>query len=158
MRRPAPTSVIEGPRAPQNEVRRSRFRLRLPFVAVALAVVAVAGATSACTPEMVAQQAIEQYWGPDLAPCAEKIAQRESNMEADAVNPRSGTTGLFQLHPVHTKWINQTFGYSFSDMKDPFKNAEVAKALSAEAYRMYHDGWQPWRLSGRAIRGGGCPA
>jgi soluble lytic murein transglycosylase-like protein len=122
-----------------------------------LAVLAVAGATTACTPEEVAKMAISQYWGSNSA-CAEKVVYRESRFQADAVNPSSGTTGLFQLHPVHAPWIKRTFGYEFHEMKDPFKNSEVAKALSAEAYRMYRDGWQPWRYGGQRIPGGGCPA
>ncbi len=44
------------------------------------------------------------------------------------------------------------------DTEHPYKNAKVAKGLSDEAYRYYKDGFQPWRLNGRTIRGGGCPA
>jgi len=101
--------------------------------------------------------AISDHWGRN-APCAERIVQRESRFQAAAVNPSSGTTGLFQIPPVHKPWIKRTFGYEFEEMKDPFKNSEVAKALSAEAHRMYKDGWQPWRSGGRRIPGGGCPA
>lgn len=149
---PAPGSVTDG--APESEARRRRpWRLVLGL----LAVLAIAGATTACTPEVVAKTAIADHWGAN-ASCAEQIVQRESRFQAEAVNPRSGTTGLFQIHPVHAPWIKRTFGYEFAEMKDPFKNAEVAKALSAEAYRMYKDGWQPWRSGGRRIPGGGCPA
>jgi len=122
-----------------------------------LVIVGVAFASSACTPETVAKMAIRDNWG-GLSWCAERIVQRESNFDADAVNPSSGTTGLFQLHPVHATWIKNTYGYDFSEMKDPWKNARVARGLSNEAYRYWGDGWQPWRLSGRAIYNGGCPA
>jgi len=122
-----------------------------------LAVVAIAGATTSCTPEMVSKDAIEQQWG-EWAPCATRVAQRESNLQPTAVNPRSGTTGLFQLHPVHKAWIKKTFGYDFSEMQDPYKNAKVARHLSWEAARMYGDGWQPWRIGGHAAPGAGCPA
>jgi soluble lytic murein transglycosylase-like protein len=122
-----------------------------------MAAVAIVGAASACTPKEVARNAVQERWGANTA-CAERIVERESRFQADAVNPRSGTTGLFQIHPVHAPWIKRTFGYEFSEMKDPFKNSQVAKALSAEAYRMYKDGWQPWRLGGGRIAGGGCPA
>lgn len=149
---PAPGSVTDG--APESEARRRRpWRLVLGL----LAVLAIAGATTACTPEEVAKMAISDHWGRN-APCAERVVHRESRFQAEAVNPRSGTTGLFQIHPVHAPWIKRTFGYEFAEMKDPFKNSEVAKALSAEAYRMYKDGWQPWRSGGRRIPGGGCPA
>ena len=73
-------------------------------------------------------------------------------------NPSSGTIGLFQLHPTHKAWVKRTYGYDWNELTDPYKNAKVAKGLSEEAYRYYGDGFQPWRLSGRAIRGGGCPA
>ena len=156
MSRPAPAPVTGSVEygAPQPEARRRRpWRLVLGL----LAVLAIAGATSACTPEGVAKMAIAEHWGPNTA-CAERIVQRESRFQAAAVNPRSGTTGLFQIHPVHKTWIKNTFGYDFSEMKDPGKNAEVAKALSSEAYRLYRDGWQPWRTGGRRVPGGGCPA
>jgi hypothetical protein len=107
---------------------------------------------------MVAKDAIKQYWGERLAPCAERVVKRESNYRADAVNPRSGATGLFQLMPQHAKWIKATYGYDFSEMKDPYKNSRVAKGLSEQAYDYWGDGWAPWRLSGRAAPNGGCPA
>ena len=150
MIRPANTPVTDPAEsgAQEPEVRRSRPRWRLALGL--MAVVAIAGMSSACTPTTVAKMAIAEDWGPN-APCAERIVQRESRFQAAVVNPRSGTTGLFQIHPVHAKWIKNTFGYDFSEMKDPYKNSQVAKALSAEAHRMYKDGWQPWRS-------GGCPA
>ncbi len=139
----------------KSEVRRSRsvWRLALGLVAV----LALAGTTSACSPEEVAKMAIADHWGGHAA-CAERIVNRESRFQADAVNPSSGTTGLFQIHPTHKPWIQRTFGYQFHEMKDPFKNAEVAKALSAEAHRMWGDGWAPWRIGGGRHPGGGCPA
>ncbi|MCB0987906.1 MAG: transglycosylase SLT domain-containing protein [Microthrixaceae bacterium] len=156
MTRPAPTPVQGSVESgnPEPEVRRRR---PWHLIVGLLAVLTVAGATTACTPEGVAKMAIATHWGTNAA-CAERVVDRESNFQFEAVNPSSGTTGLFQLHPVHAPWIKRTFGYEFSEMKDPFKNSEVAKALSAEAYRMYRDGWQPWRLGGKRIPGGGCPA
>lgn len=151
---PAPVhgSVENG--APKPEASRRRpWHLLIGL----LAVLAVAGATSACTPEGIARLAISQNWGVDAA-CAERIVHRESRFQADAVNPRSGTTGLFQIHPTHKRWIKKTFGYEFAEMADPVKNAQVAKALSNEAARIYGDAWQPWRPGGRRIPGGGCPA
>ena len=154
---PAPTPVTDlaSSGAKEPEVRRTRRPWRL--AAGLMAVLAIAGLTSACTPEEVAKMAIAEHWGTKAA-CAEKIVLRESRFQSTAVNPRSGTTGLFQIHPIHAPWIKRTFGYDFSEMNDPFKNSEVAHALSAEAYRMYKDGWQPWRKGGARIPGGGCPA
>ncbi len=135
----------------------SRSRKRWHLLGILTVIVAMAFATSACEPAMTPKEAVAKYWGK-LSPCAEKIVKRESNFQADAVNRSSGATGLFQLMPSHAKWIKQKFGYEFSEMKDPAKNAQVAKALSNEAYNYWGDGWQPWRLSSKAVRGGGCPA
>ncbi|MGI8754366.1 MAG: transglycosylase SLT domain-containing protein [Acidimicrobiales bacterium] len=155
MSSPATTATLEGVPSLQRTARRSP---RVVRVAVSLlAIVGLAFATSACSPEAIAKDAIRKNWSR-LSPCAERIVKRESNFQADAVNPSSGTTGLFQIHPTHASWIKATFGYDFSEMKDPYKNAQVARELSNRAYRYWGDGWQPWRLSGRAIRNGGCPA
>lgn len=138
-----------------SKVLRSRKAIQLSIALVA--VVGIAFATTACTPEVVAKDAIEQNWGRN-ADCAERIAQRESGLQPDAVNSRSGATGLFQLMPLHKTWIKNELGYDFSEMKDPYKNAEAAALLSAKSYKAYGDGWTPWRLSGKANPGGGCPA
>lgn len=154
MTSPAHTETA-APTEPQSKVRRSRKAIHLSIGL--LAIVGVAFATTACTPEVVAKNAIADHWGGN-AKCAERIAQRESNLRADAVNRSSGATGLFQLMPLHKTWIKSELGYEFSEMKDPSKNAKAAKRLSDKNYKAYGDGWAPWRLSGRAIKGGGCPA
>lgn len=141
--------------APQAVTRRSRPRRRMVATAVVLAGLAIA--STACSPRMQAEDAVEKYWGAHSA-CAKRIVERESGWQADAVNRSSGATGLFQLMPSHAKWIKATYGYEFSEMKDPYKNSRVAKGLSDQAYRYWGDGWAPWRLSGGARRGGGCPA
>jgi soluble lytic murein transglycosylase-like protein len=148
---PATTST-----APAEVNRRSRKPFRL--AAGLLVVIGVALATTACTPEMIAKDAIHEAWGDKNSPCAEKIVERESGYQADAVNRSSGATGLFQLMPLHAKWIKANYGYDWDEMKDPYKNAEVAAGLSHEAWKLYGDGWQPWRMSSRAVPGGGCPA
>jgi hypothetical protein len=152
---PTTTATDEASASPQPPVRRSRNRWQLAVGL--LAIVGVAFASSACTPEAVAKQAIQNHFDR-LAPCAERIAKRESNFQADAVNRSSGTVGLFQIHPTHANWVKSRFGYSMEDLKDPNKNAQVAKALQDEAYRYYKDGWQPWRYNGAVAPGGGCPA
>lgn len=141
--------------APQSSVRRSRKAIHLTVGL--LAIVGIAFATTACTPEMTSKDAISEHW-KGYASCAEKIAQRESGLKPTAVNGGSGATGLFQLMPLHKTWIKSELGYDWSEMKDPYKNAAAAKRLSDKNYAAYGDGWAPWRLSGRAIRGGGCPA
>lgn len=148
-------TVAEAPEAQERTVRRSRKAWTLPFAL--LAIVALVFATSACTPEVVAKDAIAKYWGSNAA-CAERIVDRESNFQADAVNRSSNATGLFQLMPLHAKWIKAELGYDFSEMKDPYKNARAAARLSYKNWQAYGDGWAPWRTSGRALPGGGCPA
>lgn len=155
MTSPAHTAAADPTTESATTVRRSRKALNLTFALVAI--VGIAFATSACTPEITAKDAIEKYWAGNAA-CAEKIADRESGLQPTAVNARSGATGLFQLMPLHASWIKSDLGYEFSEMKDPYKNAEAAKRLSDKNYAAYGDGWAPWRLSGRANPGGGCPA
>lgn len=155
MTSPAHTAAADPTTESATTVRRSRKALNLTFALVAI--VGIAFATSACTPEITAKDAIEKYWAGNAA-CAEKIADRESGLQPTAVNARSGATGLFQLMPLHASWIKSDLGYEFSEMKDPYKNAEAAHLLSYKNYKAYGDGWAPWRLSGKAIRGGGCPA
>ena len=155
MSSPDTAEAIEDVAVANTGVRRSSRSLRV--VGGLVAIVAVAFASTACTPEATAKDAIARYWGRYSA-CAEKVVDRESNFEAGAVNGSSGTTGLFQIHPVHTMWIKATYGYDFSEMKNPYKNSRVAKGLSSEAHRYWGDGWQPWRTSGRATPNGGCPA
>lgn len=151
---PDHTPAVEDKEASEPRVSRSNRRWHLAAGLFALIAIMF---TSACTPEMVAHDAIDTTFG-SAAACATRIATRESKLQPTVVNRRSGTTGLFQIHPIHATWIKAKFGYAFSDMKDPYKNAKVAKALSGEALRMYGDAWQPWRYGGARIRGGGCPA
>lgn len=139
----------------KGTTRRSRKAVNLAVGAVAL--MALVASTTACTPEAIAKEAIAKHWGANAA-CAERIVERESRFQADAVNSRSGATGLFQMMPLHASWIKAELGYDFSEMKDPYKNAEAAKLLSYKNHVAYGDGWAPWRTTGRAIRGGGCPA
>jgi hypothetical protein len=152
---PEPTTAIDTASASERKVRRSRKGRNLAFALVTI--VALAFASTACTPELVARDAIEQYWGRNAA-CAERIAKRESGLNPEAVNRSSGATGLFQMMPLHKTWIKSDLGYDFSEMKDAYKNSEAAKLLSYKNYKAYGDGWAPWRLTGRAIKGGGCPA
>ena len=155
MTSPSHTDTASAAPAVGGKVRRSRKAINLSVSLVA--VVGIAFATTACTPEVIAKEAIAKHWGRN-AECAERIVERESRFQADAVNRSSGATGLFQMMPLHAGWIKAELGYDFSEMKDPYKNSEAAALLSYKNYKAYGDGWAPWRLSGRAIKGGGCPA
>ena len=155
MSSPENTATDQDPTVSRSTVPRSRKPVRA--IGGLLAVVLIALTFSACNPKVSAKDAIARYWGRHAA-CAERIVQRESGFQASVRNPSSGTIGLFQLHPTHKAWVKRTYGYDWNELTDPYKNAKVAKGLSEEAYRYYGDGFQPWRMSGRAIRGGGCPA
>lgn len=142
-----------------TETTRRGGRSRLRLVGAALVVAGVLGfAGVSCTPEEVADIAVSNHFAEADRACALRIIQRESNFQADARNPYSGTLGLFQIHPTHTTWIRNTYGYSFNELIDANKNAQVARGLSDSAKSYYGDKWQPWRYGGQIIRGGGCPA
>lgn len=156
MMSPAPTDQAAERTDLPDPVRRSRKR-HLVLGALALALLGIVN--TACLPtSMQPKDAILKAWGTRNAPCAERIAMRESGMDPKAVNPSSGTVGLFQLSPVHATWIKRTYGYTMTELTDPYKNAQVAAGLSTEAWKYYGDGWQPWRYGGAVIPGGGCPA
>lgn len=152
---PENTDTIEDVSVPTMPVRRSHRSLRVTGCLLALVVLAFAN--SACTPEATARAAIVKYW-TTYSLCAERIVDRESGFDAGAINPISGTTGLFQIHPTHATWVKATYGYEFGELTDPYKNSRVAKGLSSEAYRYFGDGWQPWRAGGKSVPNGGCPA
>ena len=149
--------TLDAPEVAPTTKRRTPRRWQLVLGAVAFTGLA-AFTMASCTPQEVARDAIASYWGAGNVNCAMRVVERESGYNPEAVNPYSGAIGLFQIHPTHTTWIRNKWGYSFSELTDPYKNARVAAGLSTEAYRMWGDGWAPWRIGGGAIRGGGCPA
>lgn len=57
----------------------------------------------------------------------------ESRGDPEAVNPTSGTCGLYQIHPIHWRRFN-----AWSDCTDPAANQRVAHAIWLE------QGWRPW--------------
>ncbi|MFN8019195.1 MAG: transglycosylase SLT domain-containing protein [Acidimicrobiales bacterium] len=153
MTSPSPATIATSSEASQK-VRRSPKAAKFAIALAAL--VGIAFATTACDPAAVSQDAIQKYWGGNWE-CAQRIAERESGLQPDAVNARSGATGLFQLMPSHSSWIKSDLGYDFAEMKDPYKNSEAAKLLSSKSFKANGDGWAPWRVGG-ARPGAGCPA
>lgn len=148
------TEIDEGAVAAKPSRRR-----RLRFVAVALLAVGVLGvAGTACTPQQISQIAVSNYFTAAQQDCAMRIIQRESNYQAGAISPDGNNIGLFQINRVHSAWIQSTYGYAFGDLIDANKNAQVARGLSDAAQSYYGDQWQPWRIGGQVIPGGGCPA
>lgn len=154
MSNPEHTETIEAPAAVGSSVPRSRKRGSAALIVVAIAAVALL--ITACQPT-TPRQAVQARWGHNFA-CAERVIQRESGWNPTALSSGGGNIGLFQLNAYHKTWIRNELGYSWQELKDPAKNAHAAKVLSTKAFHQYGDGWQPWRLDGRARPGGGCPA
>lgn len=154
MSSPEHTETVEGPEVVRSSVPRSRKRGSAAIIAVAIASVALL--ITACQP-ITPRQAVKGHWGHNFD-CADRIIQRESGWNPDAVSPGGGNIGLFQMNAYHKTWIKNELGYSWNDLKDPSKNAHAAKVLSTKAYNQWGDGWQPWRLDGSIRPGGGCPA
>jgi hypothetical protein len=76
------------------------------------------------------------------------IIRCESVGDPDAVNPSSGTAGLFQHRPELWAARSAAAGIPGADIFDPASNIEVAAWLAHE------DGWQHW--SGKAWGVQGC--
>jgi hypothetical protein len=66
------------------------------------------------------------------------VADRESNFDPDAYNPRSGASGVFQFIPNSWDYYSKQAGYGG---KSPFN----AKAnVGTAAWVVKHVGWGPW--------------
>jgi soluble lytic murein transglycosylase-like protein len=70
------------------------------------------------------------------------IIRCESVGDPDAVNPTSGTAGLFQHRPRYWAARSAAAGWAGADVYDPEANVAVA------AWLVHTSGWQHW--SGRA--------
>lgn len=73
-----------------------------------------------------------------------RIMFRESRCNPSAVNRRSSTTGLLQIHPVHRRWIAQHYGIPMSSVMQWLKNPANNVAVAAILY--HQNGMRPWRL------------
>ena len=153
----APSTTETDPQAPVAAPAGRRLPGWRSFAIVAA--VAVFGLVSAaCTPQQIAESSVSKYFGSTYSACADKIVARESNYQADALSSDGKNIGLFQINSVHTAWIKSNYGYTFSSLTDPDKNAQVAKGLSDAALSYYGDRWQPWRLDGKPRTDGSCAA
>ena len=119
-------------RGPRN--RRIR-RGAVAFVALGL----LALSSAACARPGSPRDAINRHFGSE-APYATRIAICESNLNPTAYS-RTHDIGLFQINRVNWGWIRAEFGYTFEDLKDPYKNARVAKVIRDRA------GWRAWTCS-----------
>lgn len=84
-----------------------------------------------------AYDAVMQYF-PDVFNKAWAVSGCESQHDPNAISPGGGNWGLFQINTVHKKLV-QSMGYSWSQILDPFVNADVARALYDGS-----GGWGPW--------------
>lgn len=76
---------------------------------------------------------IEVGWPQSQIPHALYVARCESTYNTYAVNPSSGTLGLFQIHPDYHIWR-----FRGRDWANAYANADVALEI-------WHEfGWGPW--------------
>lgn len=81
-----------------------------------------------------------QYFPQEELENAARVAFGESSYRPDVVHPQSGTTGLFQIHPIHQANLAQQ-GMNFEDMTDLEKNIQFAAWLQGQ------QGWNPWEAA-----------
>lgn len=96
------------------------------------------------TPPTSVESAIRRAFPKDPAR-AVRIARCESRLNPTAVNPRSGASGLFQIHPMHRKLVAAT-GYRWEQMREVEPNLVIARKLG-------RNGWSPWNESQRCWGG-----
>jgi soluble lytic murein transglycosylase-like protein len=124
---------------PATDRGRRNRRIRRGGVAfVAIGLLALSSAACAVKPGSP-RDAINRYFGSE-APYATRIAICESGLNPTAYS-RTHDIGLFQINQVNWGWIRAEFGYTFEDLKDPYKNARVAKVIRDRA------GWRAWSCS-----------
>ena len=85
-----------------------------------------------------AQDAITQNFG-GAADQAMGVAQCESGLDPNAVSRGGGNWGLFQINTVHRNSFEQVTGQPWSNVLDPYANAQFANWLYNQS-----GGWGPW--------------
>lgn len=83
--------------------------------------------------------AIATYFGDGLYDQAWRVSGCESGHNPDAVSPGGGNYGLFQINTAHKKSFPAVTGHPWSDVLDPYLNAEFARWLYDQS-----GGWGPW--------------
>lgn len=66
------------------------------------------------------------------------VAQRESNFDPNAYNPKSGASGVFQFIPNTWAWASVEAGYGGASPFDAYANVGTAEWVVANY------GWSPW--------------
>ena len=85
-----------------------------------------------------AQDAITQAFGP-IADQAMGVARCESHLDPNAVSRGGGNWGLFQINTVHRSSFESVTGQPWSNVLDPYANAQFAAWLYNQS-----GGWGPW--------------
>lgn len=75
--------------------------------------------------------------------CAMNIAYRESRWNPNAVNPKSGASGLFQLMP-RTR-TNLTSRHGTRDFRSVHGQTRAATLYMAPRYGSWARGWRHWQ-------------
>lgn len=98
---------------------------------------AAAGPAPVDVPDGVVADAIRKYFG-DIFSQAWGVSGCESTHNPNAVSPGGGNYGLFQINYVHESDFEAVTGASWSQIFDPYLNAEYARYLYNQS------GWGPW--------------
>jgi transglycosylase-like protein with SLT domain len=77
--------------------------------------------------------------GPSSVEVALCVAEAESGLDPQVVNPATGAAGLFQFMPPTWEALSELAGWPGASVFDARANASVA------AWTVAHYGWHPWR-------------
>ncbi|MGH8916451.1 MAG: transglycosylase SLT domain-containing protein [Acidimicrobiia bacterium] len=87
---------------------------------------------------------VQQHFPSDRVEEALRIIQCESLGDADAYNPYSGASGLFQFLPATWASTSPKAGFSGASVFDPVANIGTAAWLANRYEDMGQSFWQPW--------------
>ncbi len=113
---------------------------RIILIAVCLASLALA--STACTRTTSSLAAIRANFPGSQYDKAVRVARCESGLDPAAVSPGGGNWGLFQINTVHKTTVAR-LGYSWTQIRNPYVNARVARYIYDDAARR-GSGWAPW--------------
>lgn len=85
-------------------------------------------------------------WFGDIYNQAWGVSGCESGHQPGAVSPDGANWGLFQINTVHRQQFVDVTGHPWSEVLDPYLNAQFARWLYDQA------GWGPWSCSWAAYQ------
>lgn len=88
---------------------------------------------------------ISREWSPELVLEAVRVASCESSLDPNAIGrnaDRGIDIGLFQINTFHQRPLMRQLGFTNVDLKDPVKNAQIARLIHERA-----GGWSDWAPS-----------